>query len=488
MLFSSSIFLFNFLPITLFIYYVFLRNTKQLKNYFLLIMSLIFYAWGEPKFVIMLIFSIIINWFCGLLIDKKRNNKKICKLLIVLTLMSNLSVLLVFKYLGFLVTNLNSIFSFNLTVPQIALPIGISFFTFQAISYVIDVYRGNGKVQKNILNVGLYLAFFPQLIAGPIVRYETIAEQINNRKENFEDFSKGTYRFLIGLFKKVLISNQMALVANIAFDGNPTSVLLAWLCAIAYALQIYFDFSGYSDMAIGLGSMFGFKFEENFDYPYTSKSITEFWRRWHMSLTSWFRDYLYIPLGGNRKGKIRKHMNTMIVFLVSGLWHGAGWNFIIWGGLNGFYIVCQDLTKNFRKQIYERLHINTNGFIFKWIARIAVFLMIDFSWLFFRVESLGTAMEMLSIMIKDFQISRLLDYQFWGNFITAESLVLLVLLILIAAFADYLKYKNINMVQKVLEQPWIVRWIIYYVLLAAILFLGAYGEGYEQTQFIYFQF
>ena len=300
MLFSSSIFLFNFLPITLFIYFVFLRKTKKIKNYFLLLMSLIFYAWGEPKFIVMLIFSIIINWFCGLLIDKYSENKKRCKLLIVLTIISNLTILLIFKYLGFLVTNLNSVFSANIPVPQIALPIGISFFTFQAISYVIDVYRGNGKVQKNILNVGLYLAFFPQLIAGPIVRYETIAEQIDNRKENIEDFSKGTYRFLIGLFKKVLISNQMAILANVAFDSTPTSVLLAWLCAIAYALQIYFDFSGYSDMAIGLGSMFGFKFEENFDYPYTSKSITEFWRRWHISLGTWFRDYVYIPLGGSR--------------------------------------------------------------------------------------------------------------------------------------------------------------------------------------------
>ncbi len=393
MLFSSSIFLFNFLPITLFIYYVFLRNTKQLKNYFLLIMSLIFYAWGEPKFVIMLIFSIIINWFWGLLIDKKRNNKKICKLLIVLTLMSNLSVLLVFKYLGFLVTNLNSIFSFNLTVPQIALPIGISFFTFQAISYVIDVYRENGKVQKNILNVGLYLAFFPQLIAGPIVRYETIAEQINNRKENFEDFSKGTYRFLIGLFKKVLISNQMALVANIAFDGNPTSVLLAWLCAIAYALQIYFDFSGYSDMAIGLGNMFGFKFEENFDYPYTSKSITEFWRRWHISLGTWFRDYVYIPLGGSRCKKSRAFFNIFIVWLLTGVWHGASWNFILWGL---YFFVFLILEKSILKNNLKNLDSLASWK--KLLLHLYTLIVVLIGWVLFRTTTLTGCFAYLKAM------------------------------------------------------------------------------------------
>ena len=393
MLFSSSIFLFNFLPITLFIYYVFLRNTKQLKNYFLLIMSLIFYAWGEPKFIIMLIFSIIINWLWGLLIDKNRDKPKVCKLLIILTLISNLSVLLVFKYLGFLVTNLNSILNLNLSVPQIALPIGISFFTFQAISYVIDVYRGNGKVQKNILNVGLYLAFFPQLIAGPIVRYETIAEQINNRKENFEDFSNGTYRFLIGLFKKVLISNQMALIANIAFDSTPTSVLLAWLCAIAYALQIYFDFSGYSDMAIGLGSMFGFKFEENFDYPYTSKSITEFWRRWHISLGTWFRDYVYIPLGGSRCKKTRAFFNIFIVWLLTGVWHGASWNFILWGL---YFFVFLILEKSILKEKLKNLD-SLVGWK-KFLLHLYTLIVVLIGWVLFRTTTLAGCFTYLKAM------------------------------------------------------------------------------------------
>ena len=331
MLFSSPIFLFSFLPITLFVYYIFLIKTKRVKNYFLLLMSLIFYAWGEPKFIVMLIASIVINWFFGILIDKNRENKKKSKLIIALMLLANLSILIVFKYLGFLVTNINVIFNQNLVVPNIALPIGISFFTFQAISYVIDVYRKNGTVQKNILNVGLYLAFFPQLIAGPIVRYETVAEQINYRKENFDDFSNGVYRFIFGLSKKVLISNQMAIIADVAFDNSPSSVLFAWLGAIAYALQIYFDFSGYSDMAIGLGAMFGFKFDENFNYPYIAKSITDFWHRWHISLSTWFRDYVYIPLGGSRCKRSRAFLNIFIVWLLTGIWHGASWNFILWG-------------------------------------------------------------------------------------------------------------------------------------------------------------
>ncbi len=393
MLFSSSIFLFSFLPITLFIYFVFLRNTKKLKNYFLLAMSLIFYAWGEPKFIVMLILSIFINWLFGLLIDKHSNNKFKSKLLITLTLISNLGILIVFKYLGFLVTNFNKIFNCTLSVPQIALPIGISFFTFQAISYVIDVYRGNGKVQKNILNVGLYLAFFPQLIAGPIVRYETIAEQIDNRKENIEDFSKGTYRFLIGLFKKVLISNQMAIVADIAFDSSPTSVLFAWLCAIAYALQIYFDFSGYSDMAIGLGSMFGFKFEENFDYPYTSKSITEFWRRWHISLGTWFRDYVYIPLGGSRCKKSRAFFNIFIVWLLTGVWHGASWNFILWGL---YFFVFLILEKSILKEKLKSL--DSLATWKKVLLHLYTIIVVLIGWVLFRTTTLNGCFEYLESM------------------------------------------------------------------------------------------
>ena len=474
MLFSSSIFLFNFLPITLFIYFVFLRKTKKIKNYFLLLMSLIFYAWGEPKFIVMLIFSIIINWFCGLLIDKYSENKKRCKLLIVLTLISNLTILLIFKYLGFLVTNLNSVFSANIPVPQIALPIGISFFTFQAISYVIDVYRGNGKVQKNILNVGLYLAFFPQLIAGPIVRYETIAEQINNRKENIEDFSKGTYRFLIGLFKKVLISNQMAILANVAFDSTPTSVLLAWLCAIAYALQIYFDFSGYSDMAIGLGSMFGFKFEENFDYPYTSKSITEFWRRWHISLGTWFRDYVYIPLGGSRCNKSRAFFNIFIVWLLTGVWHGASWNFILWGL---YFFVFLILEKSILKDKLKTL--DSLNIFKKILLHLYTLVIVLLGWVLFRTTSLESCFTYLKSMF-GFTNIPLIDINF-TRYLSEKSIYFIGGILFSIPIYKYLsKYIDKHQKLSYIISPAIMTFL--FLITISFLVKGTYNP------FIYFNF
>ena len=393
MLFSSTIFLFGFLPIVLFIYYVFLRKTKKLKNYFLLLASLLFYAWGEPKFVIMLLISIVMNWMFGLMVDKYRDKKVASKVIISFMLICNLSILVVFKYLGFILSNINSLLHANIFVPQIALPIGISFFTFQAISYVIDVYRKNGKVQKNILNVGLYLAFFPQLIAGPIVRYETVAEQINGRKESVESFTKGVYRFMIGLYKKVLVSNQIAIIADAAFDNNPTSVLFAWLGAISYALQIYFDFSGYSDMAIGLGKMFGFEFNENFNYPYISKTITEFWRRWHISLSTWFRDYVYIPLGGSRCKSSRAFFNMFIVWLLTGIWHGASWNFILWGL---YFFIFLLIEKNVLKEKIKE--VDSFSIWKKMLLHIYTLVIVLFGWVLFRATSLSNVVLYLKSM------------------------------------------------------------------------------------------
>lgn len=300
MLFSSTLFIYAFLPSVIFVYYALLRKSRTLQNVFLLFASLFFYAWGEPKFVLVMLLSIFANWSFGILVDKSRNSKSRSKAVLAATVIFNLSILFVFKYLDFTIDNINTVFKSNIPTTGIVLPIGISFFTFQAMSYVIDVYRGKGTVQKNIFNVGLYISFFPQLIAGPIVRYETIADQIINRKETLEDFFQGFTRFVFGLSKKVLLANSFAVIADRAFDGlekgAELSVLGAWLGAICYTMQIFYDFSGYSDMAIGLGKMFGFRFLENFDHPYISTSITEFWRRWHISLGTWFRDYVYIPL------------------------------------------------------------------------------------------------------------------------------------------------------------------------------------------------
>ena len=387
MLFSSSTFIFLFLPIVIFVYYVFLRKHRSLQNIFLLIASLIFYAWGEVLFVFVMILSIVANYFFGLFIYKAQT-EKFRKLFLVFAVVFNLSVLFIFKYLVFTVTNINLLFQAEISVPDIALPIGISFFTFQAMSYVIDVYRGV-DVQKNILNVGLYISFFPQLIAGPIVRYETVAQQIVYRKETFDDFSDGVCRFIIGLGKKVLLANSLAVVADAAFDGNisNTSASFAWLGAIAYTMQIFFDFSGYSDMAIGLGRMFGFKFLENFRYPYISSSITEFWRRWHISLGTWFRDYVYFPLGGSRvKRKSRLVFNLFVVWLLTGIWHGANWTFIIWGLLYFVLLTFEKLT-GFNK--LSKLKI---------IRHIYTLLIVVLGWVIFRSDTLIDALNYLGVM------------------------------------------------------------------------------------------
>ena len=331
MLFSSSVFLFLFLPVVLLVYYLPLRRWRQGQNVFLLLASLGFYAWGEPWFVLVMLGSILANYGFGLWVDACKRAGRTCAPPLVTALAVNLGILFVFKYLTFTLGILNRLGA-AFVIPGIELPIGISFFTFQALSYVLDVHRDRGEVQRSPLKVGLYISFFPQLIAGPIVKYETVAQQIDHRKEIWADFSAGCSRFIVGLGKKVLLSNQLAVVADRAFgQGDGLSASFAWLGALCYTLQIYYDFSGYSDMAIGLGKMFGFHFLENFNYPYISRSITEFWRRWHISLSTWFRDYVYIPLGGNRCSKLKHTRNIFVVWLLTGLWHGAAWTFVLWG-------------------------------------------------------------------------------------------------------------------------------------------------------------
>lgn len=467
MLFSSSTFLFAFLPIVIFIYYVFLRNHRNLQNIFLLIASLIFYAWGEVAFVFVMMLSIIANYFFGLFVSRAKNiNKK--KLALVLSIVFNLSILFVFKYLVFTLTNINVFFGVNLTVPNIALPIGISFFTFQAMSYVIDVYRGE-EVQKSILNVGLYISFFPQLIAGPIVRYQTVAHQIVHRKENFDDFSSGVCRFIIGMGKKVLLANSLAVIADAAFDGDiaNTSASFAWLGAIAYTMQIFFDFSGYSDMAIGLGKIFGFKFLENFDYPYISGSITEFWRRWHISLGSWFRDYVYFPLGGSRvKSKGRLIFNLFVVWLLTGIWHGANWTFIVWGLMYFVLLVIEKLTG---------MHKSTK---LKPLKHIYTLLFVILGWVIFRAESLNDAIHYLGVMFGSNGV--LLDN--YTLFYSKENIVFLIAgLICCTPVIKYLYHKTVGKNRIV---P-----VITYLLLMIIAFVSVvYIVKGTYNPFIYFNF
>ncbi len=337
MLFSSITFLYYFLPIVIVIYFL---VPKKLKNFVLLISSLFFYFVGEPVYSLLMIGSSLSGWVHGLLIEKFRGTKW-SKVALISSLVVGLGLLGFFKYSNFFITNVNNIFHTEIGLLSIALPIGISFYTFQILSYTIDLYRGEAKVQKNPLDFATYVALFPQLIAGPIVRYATVQDELENRTHSFENIAYGVGRFAIGLGKKIILSNTLAEFGNILAGLTEKTVLSYWIAAIAFTLQIYFDFSGYSDMAIGLGRVFGFHFLENFNYPYMSKSISEFWRRWHMSLGTWFKDYVYIPLGGNRVPKWRWFINTMIVWMLTGFWHGAEWNFIIWGLYFGVILILE---------------------------------------------------------------------------------------------------------------------------------------------------
>lgn len=354
MVFSTLTFLFMFLPLVCIFYYIIPNRTY--KNVILLIFSLMFYSWGEPRYIALMLIASLIAYIGGLFIDKfeKIGKYKTKKLVFIVTVILLVSNLFVFKYLNFTIDNMNKIFNTSVNIEKVVLPIGISFYTFQILSYVIDLYKQEISLQKNYFYLTLYVSFFPQLIAGPIVRYQTVEYEINMREEKFSDVIYGMRRFIIGLSKKVIIANNVGAISNLIYNGDVKiyGTQFYWLAAIAYALQIYFDFSGYSDMAIGLGRMFGFNFLENFNYPYISTSITEFWRRWHISLSSWFRDYVYIPLGGNRVKKTRWLFNIFVVWALTGFWHGAEWNFIAWGI---YYAVLLIVEKLFLMKILDRL-------------------------------------------------------------------------------------------------------------------------------------
>lgn len=350
MVFSSLVFLFAYLPITLLAYYL---VPRQGRNIFLFIVNLIFYGWGEPKLVLLMVFNIFFNYIGGWLVDKYRADAKKKKLFLILTCVLDIGILAVFKYTGMITETLNMLPFLNIPELKISLPIGISFYTFQTMSYVIDVYRDDAPVSKNFINFGTYVALFPQLIAGPIVRYRDVAEQLVNRRETLEMFTRGVKLFMVGLAKKVIIANTMGtLTTNIFATTDENGVVGTWVGMIAYTFQIYFDFSGYSDMACGLGNMMGFEFLKNFNYPYIAKSITDFWRRWHISLSTWFKEYVYIPLGGNRKGVKRQILNLLIVWGLTGLWHGAAYNFVLWGLYYGLLLI---LEKFVLKKFLDRL-------------------------------------------------------------------------------------------------------------------------------------
>lgn len=444
MLFSSMTFLFVFMPLVMAVYFL---SKKEIRNYVLLIASIIFYAWGEPRYLAIMIITILVNYAGAILLDKHYSSRQ--RLWIVsLTIVLDLSFLFYFKYFNFVVDNINGVLATDFQLLDIIMPIGISFYTFQAMSYLIDVYRREVPAQKDVYKLALYIVLFPQLVAGPIVKYHDVCEQIDNRTIEFKNVIIGFKRFITGLAKKVLIANTLAEVVDKIFAQAPENLTtgVSWLGAVAYCLQLYYDFSGYSDMAIGLGLMFGFRFLENFNYPYISKSITEFWRRWHISLATWFKLYLYIPLGGNRKGAVRTYWNLFAVFLVTGIWHGAAWSYVAWGIWNGIFIVIErffglDKDKNDRWYVSAAKHVYA-------------FFAIVWGMIIFRAESLSYAYEYICRMLHIDVTKHLSDYDYGVNNKFAIMLIVgLICAMPVCRNLIYIKYEH--KVQRTLVNIWL---------------------------------
>lgn len=470
MVFSSLVFLCIFMPIV-FLLYTIIPNLL-FRNALLIVTSLLFYAYGEPVYVLLMIFSSILNYVCARLVT----NEKKGKLCLIVAVVLNLGMLAVFKYAGFFTESLNSLLNLNLPVPEITLPIGISFFTFQALSYVIDVYRKNVPAQKNYFYVLLYITFFPQLIAGPIVKYRDINDQIEDRKQSVEKIANGLRRFICGLAKKVIIANTMGQVADNIFnaDSSYLSILTAWLGAVAYLFQIYYDFSGYSDMAIGLGHMFGFDFKENFNYPYGAESIQDFWRKWHISLSTWFKEYLYIPLGGNRKGKTRTVLNRMIVFFATGLWHGANWTFVLWGVYHGLFLLLEEYIPLIKKLPKVLKHIYT-------------LIVVTVGFVIFRAETIGQGFDFIfnmftGVNISDSSLSLAISQ------ITPWFIVVFILAVFCAAPVKPLTEKFRNSDGVMTESVSVVQIILYLLSFALLAFCIIRLSGSSYNPFIYFRF
>lgn len=467
MLFSSSVFIFIFLPLVLFLYYI---SGKKIRNYILLLASLIFYAWGGVNYLKILMVSILINYIFGLLIDKTVDRSHLRKFILILGIILNLALLFYYKYYDFFIENINNILNMNLELKRIVLPIGISFFTFQGMSYIIDIYRNDGKVNKNIFSVALYISLFPQLVAGPIIKYKAVDEQIRNRKESIDYFSYGINRFVIGLGKKIIISDMLGAISDNIFllaNSSGIDMITAWIGAICYTLQIYFDFSGYSDMAIGLGHLFGFKFPENFNYPYISRSITEFWRRWHISLSTWFKEYLYIPLGGNRRGNV--YFNLFVVFLVTGLWHGASWNFVIWGLWHGMFMIIERVIRN--ENWYKKIPSFIKIFITLFIVIIG--------WVLFKATTLEEGLKYLSIM---FGLSNFSNITFEYTYFISRKFIVLIIIGIIASTPIFKNIFNRYRDIKVFELIKTILIILLFIISIIFMVNSTYSP------FIYFQF
>lgn len=471
MVFSSTIFLFIFLPLVLGGYFLL---KEEYRNVFLLLVSLAFYTSGEPKFVFVMIASILINYIAGLAIHHAKKNYTLLgnRVVLIIGVAANLGLLFYFKYLDFFIGTVNNIGGLNIPLKNIALPIGISFFTFQGMSYILDLYMGKVEVQKKFINIALYVSLFPQLIAGPIVRYKDVNDQIDARTCTVDKFAIGIRRFVVGLAKKVMIANQVGIIADQIFGvpANENTISIAWLGIICYTVQIYFDFSGYSDMAIGLGKMFGFDFLENFNYPYISTSVTEFWRRWHISLSSWFRDYIYIPLGGNRRGNV--YFNLLVVFFVTGMWHGAAWNFIIWGLWHGMFLIIE--------RIFKKKGIQLN--IPKPVKWVYTMLIVLIGWVLFRSPDLTYAVKYVGVMFGISSRQTIGMNVFW--YLTPKAIC-----VLVGAFIAAIPTKNyIKRCISVLENTWYKQMLSNVYVIALFFFSIMLVMTSTYNPFIYFRF
>lgn len=496
MLFNSLNYLI-FFPVVVLFYFAIPAKYLKLRNAWLLIVSYYFYMNWNAAYALLLFGSTFATYLTGLLLGKAKENGNIClaKWILGIGFVLNLSILFFYKYINFFIENCNRILGIagrdkSIPLLDILLPVGISFYIFQALGYTMDVYRGETKATKNLFRYMLFVSFFPQLVAGPIERSSNLLGQFDERHDFDADrIREGLLTMLWGLFMKVVIADNIAAYINAVYGNymGYTGVEIM-LATVLFAFQIYCDFAGYSYLAVGSAKVLGFRLMENFHAPYQAVSVRDFWKRWHISLTGWFRDYLYIPLGGNRKGRYRKYLNTFLVFFVSGMWHGASWNYIVWGALNGIYLIAGEATAGFRGRVRKRLGVDENRFSYRLGAGLISFALVDFSWLFFRAEGVGQAVDIIRQMIGSLQAPQLFGLAVNRMGFSMQQLVALMVAFLLMAVVDILKNKGYDVCGLVLKQGIWFRWLLYLGLLFMIMMYGAYGLDFAQTEFIYFQF
>lgn len=486
-----------FFPVVVFLYFIF---PKKVRIYWLLAASYYFYMSWNRKYGLLLLFTTAVTYFDGIILNRleqQENNesKQKEKIVVFSSVVVNIALLIYFKYTNFIIESVNALLSraghsVSFRTFDIILPVGISFFIFQSIGYVIDVYRKDVEAEKNFFRYALFLSFFPQLVAGPIERSGNLLRQLKTPCDFDADNAKdGLLTIAYGFFMKIVVADNISAVIDPIFETyTEQSGMALFFAVLLFAFQIYCDFNGYTQIAIGSARVLGIKLNKNFDTPYMGCSIKDFWRRWHISLTSWFRDYLYIPLGGSRKGKLRKQINTLIVFFCSGLWHGASWNYVLWGLWNGLFSVLEDILSPFYEKTVKILKLDKEKFMYKICQRIFTFLLVDFTWLFFRVNSVRDSFSILSKIAKDFRLEWLLNFEFFRLFEDTRQMVVLIVSLIIVFALDKLIYKKTAVKEAVFSQQFVFRWLIYILIGIILLYWGVYGTGYEQTQFIYFQF